>query len=86
MGSYVLHYILSDNHKVEEKIEDKVCDLLQECNEFAKGKNMPELCSIYDNFGLEQDAMIIYHTIADYLIKEKQQIQEIEITVKRKGN
>jgi hypothetical protein len=77
---------LSDNHKVEEKIEDKVCDLLQECNEFAKGKNMPELCSIYDNFGLEQDAMIIYHTIADYLIKEKQQIQEIEITVKRKGN
>ena len=86
LGSYIFDYILSDNHNVEDNLEDKTIDLLQECNEYADKKNMPELCSIYDVFGLEQDAMIIYHIIANYLIEEKQQIQEIEITIRKKGN
>ena len=49
---------------------------------------MRKLCEIYDVFGLEQDAMIIYHSIVEQLVQEKQHVEEVEveIKIKRKGN
>ena len=61
---------------------------MKQCNEFAIANNMKELCEIYDVFGLEQDAMIIYHSIVEQLVQEKQHVEEVEveIKIKRKGN
>lgn len=86
LGSYIFNYLLSEDHSVDDKTEEKTIELLKQCNEFAKANNMKELCEIYDVFGLEQDAMIIYHIVVEHLIQEKQQVEEIEITIKRKGN
>ena len=44
-----------------------------QCNEFAIANNMRELCDIYDVFGLEQDAMIIYYIIVQHWIEKIQQ-------------
>ena len=79
-------YLLSEDNSVSDEIEEKTVELLKQCNEFAIANNMMELCKIYDVFGLEQDAMIIYHSIVEQLVQEKQQVEEVEITIKRKGN
>ncbi|MGQ4558762.1 hypothetical protein ACUIJQ_05620 [Levilactobacillus hammesii] len=86
LGEYIMEYLLNDDHAVAEKVEDKTVALLQECNTYAEANGLPALCDIYDVFGLEQDAAIIYHMVADYLIREKQQIEECEITIKRRYN
>ena len=46
---------------------------MKQCNEFAIANNMKELCEIYDVFGLEQDAMIIYYIIVQHWIEKIQQ-------------
>lgn len=86
LGSYIFNYLLSEDNSVDDKTEEQTVDLLKQCNEFAKANNMKELCEIYEVFGLEQDAMIIYHSVVEQLVQEKQQVEEIEITIKRKGN
>ncbi|WP_154648244.1 hypothetical protein [Oceanobacillus massiliensis] len=40
---------------------------------------MPELFSIYDNFELEQDVMIIYHMISNYLIEENNRFNSLKL-------
>lgn len=47
---------------------------------------MKDLCDIYDGFGLEQDAIIIYSSVAKHLVQDKQQVEENKIMIKRKGN
>ena len=86
LGGYILEYLLSEDNSVDDKIEEKTVELLKQCNEFATANNMKELCEIYDVFGLEQDAMIIYYSVVKQLVQEKQQVEEFEITIKRKGN
>lgn len=86
LGSYIFSYLLSEDNSVSDEIEEKTVELLKQCNEFAIANNMMALCKIYDVFGLEQDAMIIYHSIVEQLVQEKQQVEEVEITIKRKGN
>lgn len=81
LGGYILEYLLSDNHAVDDKIEEKTVELIKECNAFAIANNMEELCEIYDDFGLEQDAMIIYKFVGDQLVQEKQQVEDFEITL-----
>ncbi|WP_172578692.1 hypothetical protein, partial [Ligilactobacillus agilis] len=85
-GSYIFSYLLSEDNSVNDETEEKTVELLKQCNEFAIANNMRELCEIYDVFGLEQDAMIIYHSIVEQLVQEKQKVEEVEITIKRKGN
>ncbi|WP_172578691.1 hypothetical protein, partial [Ligilactobacillus agilis] len=85
-GSYIFSYLLSEDNSVNDETEEKTVELLKQCNEFAIANNMRKLCEIYDVFGLEQDAMIIYHSIVEQLVQEKQQVEEVEITIKRKGN
>ncbi|MDF7665170.1 hypothetical protein [Bifidobacterium sp. ESL0745] len=81
LGNYLGSYLLNDNHKVEDRVEDQTVNLLKECNGFLAENHLPKLCEIYDVFGLEQDAFIIYQGVVNHLI-EKQQDQRFEITVR----
>lgn len=76
LGKYIFSYLLSDNHSVDDKIEEETVDLLKQCNKFARENGMHELCSIYDVFGLEQDAMIIYHSVVGHLVKKNKKMKK----------
>ena len=73
LGSYIFSYLLSEDNSVNDETEEKTVELLKQCNEFAIANNMRELCDIYDVFGLEQDAMIIYYIIVQHWIEKIQQ-------------
>lgn len=73
LGSYIFSYLLSEDNSVNDETEEKTVELLKQCNEFAIANNMKELCEIYDVFGLEQDAMIIYYIIVQHWIEKIQQ-------------
>ena len=73
LGSYIFSYLLSEDNSVNDETEEKTVELLKQCNEFAIANNMRELCEIYDVFGLEQDAMIIYYIIVQHWIEKIQQ-------------
>lgn len=86
LGSYIFEYLLSEDHQVSAKIEERTIKLLKQCNKFAKANQMRNLCEIYEVFGLEQDAMIIYHRIVKHLVEKKQSVEEIDIKIRRKFN
>ncbi|NME41198.1 hypothetical protein HF863_00155 [Lactobacillus agilis] len=73
LGSYIFSYLLSEDNSVNDETEEKTVELLKQCNEFAIANNMRKLCEIYDVFGLEQDAMIIYYIIVQHWIEKIQQ-------------
>lgn len=73
LGNYIFSYLLSEDNSVNDETEEKTVELLKQCNEFAIANNMRELCDIYDVFGLEQDAMIIYYIIVQHWIEKIQQ-------------
>ncbi|WP_341778996.1 hypothetical protein [Levilactobacillus sp. HBUAS70063] len=86
LGSYIVDYTLSEDNSVDDETEEKTVELLKQCNEFAISHNMEELCTIYEVFSLMQDIVIIYTSVVQELVKEKQQVEEVEINIQLKGN
>lgn len=82
LGNYIFEYVFNDENEVKDKDEEKVVELLQECNQFAEALRLPELCGIYDVFRLEQDVMILYSMVTKYLIKDKQGFDKLQIITK----
>lgn len=82
LGNYIFEYVFNDENEVKDEDEEKVVELLQECNQFAEALRLPELCGIYDVFRLEQDVMILYSMVTKYLIKDKQGFDKLQIITK----
>lgn len=43
LGSYIFEYLLSDDHCVDDKIQERTVELLKQCNKFAKANKMNNL-------------------------------------------
>lgn len=73
LGGYIFNYLLNEDNTVDDKTEEETVALLKMCNEVARENDLNDLCDIYDVFGLEQDAMIIYYIIVQHWIEKIQQ-------------